>query len=114
MYIQQRPFDTAFMLLNPTYEKVGSKNIPTYPETGEKIFASLVTYGGTETIVNGVVVIISTGDVETWYRPDIKADSMLKNLENGRTYKIISDPEDINNNHLFYKFKVEYVGGVNG
>lgn len=114
MYRPKNPFNVPFMLLNPTYEKVQGKNIATYPETGEKIQGSFLSFGGTEGIVNGVLSIIDTASVETWYRPDIKADSRLKKLDDGKVYEIKGEPENINCRNQFLKFKVERVRGSNG
>lgn len=114
MHRPKNPFNVPFMILNPTYEKVQGKNIAKYPETGEKIQASFLSFGGTESTVNGVLSIIDTASVETWYRPDIKADSRLKKLDDGKVYGIKGEPENINCRNQFLKFKVERVRGSNG
>lgn len=101
---------TPVQLLTPTTTKYNGVNRPTYPETGEVIFVNFKSFGGTETTVNGIMSILDTADVVTWYRPDIKSNCALK-LEDGRIYRIISEPEDIEMQHMYCSFKVERVKG---
>lgn len=101
---------TPVQLLIPTVRKYNGVSRQTYPETGEIIFVNFKSYGGTETTVNGLISILDTADVVTWYRPDIKADCALK-LEDGRIYEIISEPEDVEMQHMYCAFKVERVKG---
>lgn len=114
MYRPKEPFNVAFMLLNPTYEKIQGRNVPKYTEEGEIIKGSFLSFGGTERNTNGVVTIMDTANVETWYRPDIKADSRLKKLDDGKIYSIMGEPEDIACRHQFLKFKVERLRGSVG
>lgn len=73
-------------------------------------FGSFKTFGGTEVESNGVYSIEKTANVETWFRPDIKANCRIA-LEDGETYDILGDPEDINKRHQFLKFKVRRIKG---
>ncbi len=73
-------------------------------------FGSFKTYGGTEKTVNGVYSIEDTANIETWYRPDIKANCRVA-LESGEIYDIMGEPEDINRRHQFLKFKVKRIKG---
>lgn len=115
MYRPQKPFNVGFMLLNPTYKKVQGKVIATYPEESTNIiYASFLTFGGTESEVNGVLAIKDTADIETWYRPDIKSDSHLKRLDDSKEFAIMGEPEDIEFRHQFLKFKVERLKGSHG
>lgn len=114
MYRPQKPFNVAFMLLNPTYEKVQGRVIAKYPEEGEIIYCSFLTFGGTESEVNGVLSIKDTANIETWYRPDIRNDSHLKRLDDNKVFEIMGEPEDIEYRHQFLKFKVERLRGSRG
>lgn len=114
MYKPKDPFITPFMILNPTNEKINGKVVKKYPDIGEIIEVSFKTFGGTETVVNGVLSIIDTGNIETWYRDDIKSDTWLKSVEDGQIYQVKGKPEDIERRHLFLKFKVEAIGGSSG
>lgn len=112
-----------FVLLTPNYKKVSGVNKPIYPtiqealnvkdEKGNRLnlfFGSFKTYGGTERDVNGVYSIEDTANIETMYRPDIKANCRIAR-EDGATYDIIGEPENINMRNQFLKFKVRRVKG---
>lgn len=110
-YRPKSPFNVPMYLLIPqkTTEKGSTKN--KYPETGDVIFASFRTFGGTEKIVDNVLSIENTAVVETWYRPDIKSDCALKMIDNGIVYEIIGTPENINMRNQYLKFKVRAIKG---
>ena len=111
------------VLLTPTYKNVSGVNKTIYPtiqealnvkdEKGNRLnlfFGSFKTYGGTERDVNGVYSIEDTANIETMYRPDIKANCRIAR-EDGATYDIIGEPENINMRNQFLKFKVRRVKG---
>ena len=107
------PFSTPLILLKPTYSKSGgvrSKVIPPV-ESGETIFGSFKTYGGTETTIDGIYSIKNTADVETWFRPDITSDCLIVLAETGARFEILNEPEDINQRHQFLKFKIQRIKG---
>ena len=109
-YRPSEPFTTPIELLNVSEVKtVRGVDVPVYPEKGETIFCSFKTYGGTESNVNGVLSVIQTANVETWYRPDITSSSRLR--LGSQTYEVMGDPEDIEQRHQFLKFKVRGVKG---
>jgi len=81
------------------------------PEDSPQFFGSLRTFGGTETIRNDLYTLVDTAVIDTWYRPDIKADCRIYVCETGEEFDIISDPEDIDMRHQYLKFKVRKVGG---
>ena len=117
MYRPKDPFTVPVLLL-PVVKRENIKGTtkkifldPAEASDDMQLFVSLRTYGGTETIVNGVITISDTAVVETWYRPDIKADCRIYVCETQRTYDIISPPEDIDMRHQFVKFKIRSVGG---
>ncbi len=105
------------ILLTPTPKTVSGFTRNEYPTIEEALknkdslfFGSFKSFGGTEIESNGVYSIEKTANVETWYRPDIKADCRIA-LETGEIYDILGDPEDINQRHQFLKFKVRRVKG---
>ena len=81
------------------------------PEDSALFFGSFRTFGGAENVENGVYTLIDTGTIDTWYRPDIKADCRIYICETEQVYEIISDPEDIDMRHQYLQFKVRKVGG---
>lgn len=107
------PFNVPMRLLIPTTKKVqGVVNKKfTEPEDGELFYGSFRTFGGTETIENGVYTLVNTATINTWYRPDIKADCRIYLCETEQVYEIVTDPEDINQRHQYLQFKVKKVGG---
>ena len=112
-YRPSTPFDTALIVLKPTYEKVAGVRTKVLPDLkdGFKINAAFRSYGGTETTVDGVYSIVDTVDVETWYRPDITSDCIIVVAATSAKYRIINEPENINNRNQFLKFKLERVKG---
>lgn len=109
-YRPSEPFTTPIELLNVSEVKtVRGVDVPVYTEKGETIFCSFKTYGGTETTINGVLSVIQTANVETWYRPDITSSSRLR--LGSQTYEVMGEPEDIEQRHQFLKFKVRGVKG---
>lgn len=110
MYKPDLPYNTAVELFTPTsYETVRGVSKPVYPEKGEVINTKFKTYGGTEIVINGVLTVVDTANVETWYRPDITSASMIK--LNGKEYAVMGTPEDIEQKHQILKFKVRCVRG---
>lgn len=110
-YRPASPFVTPIMLITPTYTSVKGVQKKTYPDTGPIIWCSFKTYGGTERNENDVYVIEDTAKVETYFRPDIKADCRIMLAESGAVYDIINEPENINMRNQYCAFKVRRVKG---
>ena len=103
---------TAVELLTPTYEKYNGVEKKKFPETGKTIFVNFKSRGGTDVESNGVLSVLDTAEVVTWFDPDIKSDRAIK-LESGAIYEIVGKPEDVELQHQFMTFKVErYKGGA--
>lgn len=105
------PFYTPVLLLQPIYETVKGVRKKTYQETGELIYCSFKTFGGTESNVNGVYSIVDTANIETWYRPDIKSDCAIKLCDSGAVYEIVNEPENINMRNQYCTFKAKRIKG---
>lgn len=102
---------TPVKLLIPTVEKYNGVTRKIYPDDSDiLLFVNWKTFGGTETNVNGVISIIDTAEITTWYRPDIAANCRLKR-EDGKIYEIISEPENCDMGNQFCEFKIERVKG---
>lgn len=82
----------------------------TYPEHGQQIFINFKSYGGTENVMNGVLSVLDTATVTTWYRSDIKAKSRII-LDSGAVYEIISEPENVEMSGQYCVCKVRRVKG---
>lgn len=108
------PFNTPMHLLTPSSKTIKGVLVKTYSKPTEEnmIYGSFKTYGGTETAVNGVLVVADTATIETWYRPDIKAGCRICLADDyNQVYDIIGRPENINMRNQFMKFKVQGVSG---
>lgn len=107
------PYTVPIELLTPTYTTSKGVAKKTFPAAGEgiRLNCSFKTYGGTETTNNDAYTILNTATVETWYRPDIKADCRIRLLATGEEFDIIGHPENIDMRNQFCKFKVEAVEG---
>jgi hypothetical protein len=112
-YKPSAPFNVAMKILVPTETVVTGTTKKTFtdPESSEMFFGSFRTFGGTENVRNGVYTLIDTAVIDTWYRPDIKANCRIYVCETEQTYEIISDPENIDMRHQYLQFKVRKFGG---
>ena len=110
-YRPSGPFNVAMELLIPTETMVKGMTKKTYPATGSTFFGRFRTFGGTERVVNDVIVLDDTGTVETWYRSDITADCRV--IIGGHPYEILGTPENIEMRNQFLVFRVRaYRGGA--
>ena len=105
------PYSTAIELFIPTYSTVKGQRVKTYPATGVRLNCSFKTYGGTESVVDGILSVIDTAIIETWYRPDIQTQCRIKVLQTGGIYEVITPPENIDMRNQFVKFRVQAIKG---
>lgn len=105
------PYTVPIELLVPSYSSSKGVQKKTFPSKGERLNCSFKTYGGTENVNNGVYTVIDTAQIETWYRPDIKADCRIKVLSTDCVYEVIGKPENINMRNQFVRFRVRAVEG---
>lgn len=113
-YKANLPFNVPAYLLIPQTKTVQGVPTKAYPEPkdGILIYISFRTFGGSEGNTNGQYTVIDTGNVETWYRPDIKADCHLVLAhELTKVYEILGTPENIEMRNQYLKFKVQAIGG---
>lgn len=104
-YRPKFPFNVPLFLFVPTIVKSKGSSKKVYPETGELIYCSFRTFGGTEHVINNVLTVENTAIIETWYRPDIKSDCILKTADE-LEYEILGTPENINQQNQFLRFKI--------
>lgn len=112
-YKPSAPFNVPMKLLVPVTSKEYGvvKKTFTTPDASELFYGSFRTFGGTENLKDDVYTIINTAVIDTWYRPDIKADCKIYLCDTEQIYDIVSDPEDIDFRHQYLQFKVQKVGG---
>ena len=109
-YRTSEPFNVPLYVFIPMHKTAKGSTKKIYPENGDLIFCSFRTFGGTEITSNDVYVIEDTATIETWYRPDIKSDCIVKTTD-GKTYEILGTPENINMRNQILKFKIRAVKG---
>ncbi len=103
-------FDVPMYLFTPETVTVKGSTKKILPEKGKLIFCTFRTFGGTEKIIDNVLSVENTAVIETWYRSDIRADCVLKDV-NGLAYEILGTPENISMKNMYLKFKVRAVKG---
>ena len=113
-YIPAQPFNVPMCLLAPTVTTVKGVKKLTYPDPkdGVRFNGSFRTFGGTESTENNLYTVVDTATIDTWYRPDIKADCRIYLYETGATYEVKGSPEDIDMRHQFLKIRVQRIGGA--
>ena len=75
------------------------------------IFCSFKTYGGTDSISNGSLVILNTATIVTWYRQDIQGSDRIINLQDNSIWVVLGEPENVDMLNQFLIFKVEKISG---
>ena len=107
------PLNVPMVLLIPTYSKAYGVPEKTFPavKNGIPIFGTFRTFGGTERDVNGLYSIENTATIETWYRPDIKADCRLVLAQSGAVYEIMGQPENIQMQNQVLRIRVREISG---
>ncbi len=105
------PFSTPMELQIPAYTQSKGVEKKTFTTSQTPFFASFKAYTGTETVTNDLYTVVDTAIVETWFRPDIKADCRIKVLPTGKVYEILGAPENIDLRNQFLKFRVRAVEG---
>lgn len=108
-YKPSAPFDCPVFLLIPTSKRVKGVLVKSFEPEKDPFFASVRTFGGTETNVNGVTVVENTAIIETWYDPRFKINMQVRIGD--IDYEIISPPENIHMRNKYVKFKVRAVTG---
>lgn len=108
-YKPSGPFNVPFFLLTPTYTTSKGVTKKTFIKNEEPFYCSFRTFGGTEKVVNDVIVLEDTASIETWYDPNITAAC---NIEiDGRQFEILGTPENINMRNQFLKMRVRAIKG---
>lgn len=109
MYRPSIPFTSPFVLLEPTLHNVNGAVKKEYTET-ISFLAGVKSYGGTEKVENGVLVVADTITVETWYRPEIQANCRIRNQITGKEYDLLPI-DNIEERNQFIRFKAQATRG---
>ena len=110
-YKPQSPFSVPFKISTPTLTTVKGVPTKTYTEGETIYFGTFKTFGGTESVKDGLYSVIDTATLETWYTPVLKADCRVNLLESGELYEVVGTPEDIQKRHQYMKARLQAVKG---
>ena len=102
--------NVKFKLIKTRTKKVLGQDETEEEEIGY-IFANFKSKGGTESTLNGKLVIEDTADIVTHWRPDIKSDCILERVDDGARYEIVGEPEDYSFRHIALGFSVRRLKG---
>lgn len=110
-YEANLPFDIPALHLKRTLKKVNGVNQEKFTAAKEPFYCSAKSYGGTEKVVNGVVVIEDTWIVDAYYNPSFSKGDKIRFLDDNSEFEILASPENINRRGKFMRFKVLAIGG---
>lgn len=104
------PYTTPFFLIKTIKTKrVKGVEMKEREREEKPRFCSFKTFGGTEKVINGTIVLENTATVETWFTPEIKASTAIE--IDDVIYEILGTPENINMRNQFIQFKVKAIQG---
>lgn len=111
------PFNVPMKLLIPTTTVIKGTPTKTFPDPKDVpksclFFGSFRTFGGTENLENDIYTVVATATIDTWYRPDIKANCRIYICDTNETYEIVSDPENVYMRGQYLQMKVQKIGGA--
>ena len=110
-YEANLPFDIPALHLKRTLTKINGVNQENFTEAEKPFFCSAKSYGGTEKVVNGVVVIEDTWIVDAYYNPTFSKGDKIRFLDDNSEFEILASPENINRRGQYMRFKAVGIGG---
>ena len=108
-YRPNNPFNVCATLLVPSMVIIKGVRKKVYTPDTEPIYCSFKTFGGTEKVINDLLVVEDTAIIETWYDPRITSECELE--IDGVQFEILGTPENINMRNQFMKLKVRAIKG---
>lgn len=109
MYKPNLPFNTPFFVYTSTTTKLKGVVKKTYVKIINPFFCSFRSFGGTEKVINDVIVVEDTAIIETWFDTNITSDCILE--IGAQKYEILGTPENINMLNKFYRIKIRAFKG---
>lgn len=109
-YKPQLPFNVPAMHMRCNSKSEGGMKTESFTDTS-MFYCSAKSYGGTEKVVNDIYVIEDTWVIDTWFNPAFKKGDHIRFLDDGREFKILASPENINRRGQYMRFKVVAIGG---
>ena len=106
----QAPFNVPCEHKIRALAKVNGVNTPTFTD-GNNFFCSAKSYGGTEKIVNNVLVVEETWQIDAYYDSAFGKGDHIVFLDDNTEYEILAAPENIERKGQYMRFKVVRIGG---
>lgn len=110
MYKPKLPFNVPAQLQICNYEEINGRQRKTYVDD-LVFYCNARSFGGTERVINNVVVVEDTIEIETYFNPKITANCRVKLLDDNSVYEIVTPPENIERRNKFLKFKIRRING---
>lgn len=101
---------TPCKILVPTYVRKNGKEIKEYQSVEESdlmFFCSFKTFGGTESVKDGVYTIEDTANIFCYFNENIKSNCRIVRLTDNAIFDVINEPENVDMRFQFMKFKVK-------
>ena len=108
-YTPSTPFNVCATLLVPSIVTVKGVRKKEYTTDADPVYCSFKTFGGTEKVINDLLVVEDTAVLETWYDPRITSECKFE--IGGVQYEILGTPENINMRNQYMKLKVRAIKG---
>lgn len=103
------PYNVPAFLLVPTIATVKGVPVKEFKAEEKPFYCSFRSFGGTETVVNGVTVVENTASIETYYDPRIKSGCNIR--VGDLDYEILGTPENVGMFNKWLVFKVRALKG---
>ncbi len=118
MYKANEPYTTTMYLLKPTIKMSKGTSQKTFQKCADaavinclfKTFGGTVKTSGSENDINGIISVVDTAIVETWYNPDITSECRLA-LDDNNQYEILGNPENISMRNKTMKIRLKKIAG---
>lgn len=105
-------FTTAVKLQKRIRTVVSGAPEFSYEDASDPILhCNFKTYGGTETVTNGSLVLLNTATLITWYRQDIQAADRIFLTQDESLWEVIGEPENIDMRNQYLILKVRKISG---
>lgn len=103
------PYAVPARILTASTAKSQGITVKTYAD-GAQIWVSARGFGGTEAVRDGVLSVVDTMTIETWFRPDITQDCRIRLLDDGSVWGILN-LEDVGRRHQYVVLKCSRIAG---
>lgn len=110
-YKPQAPFSVPFQISSPTITTVKGVPTKTYTPSQTVYFGTFRTFGGTESVKDGLYSVINTATLETWFTPELKANCRVHILQTDEVYEVVGTPENIQLRNQYMKARLQAVEG---